>query len=150
MKSLVLKNDSVFAGLPLKNDRATSNYPLKNDNIHANMIIGGMIMLSRDIWEELIEWKNRKHRPLIIKGLRQTGKTFIVREFGKQFYKNTVYVDLRANKTVHAAFEGDFSVDGMVMSISAAIPTARFLPGETLIIFDEIQKFPKASYLKQN
>jgi predicted AAA+ superfamily ATPase len=103
-----------------------------------------MIMLSRDIWEELIEWKNRKHRPLIIKGLRQTGKTFIVREFGKQFYKNTVYVDLRANKTVHAAFEGDFSVDGMVMSISAAIPTARFLPGETLIIFDEIQDCPNA------
>ncbi len=101
-------------------------------------------MLSRDIWDKLIEWKNRNHRPLIIRGLRQIGKTFIVREFGKQFYKNIVYIDFRANKSVHSAFEGDFSVDKMVMSISAAIPTVRFLPSETLIIFDEIQDCPNA------
>lgn len=101
-------------------------------------------MLKRDIWENLIEWKNRDHRPLVIKGLRQIGKTFIVREFGKQFYKNTVYVDFRANTAVHTAFEGDFDVDKMVMAISAAIPSVRFLPGETLIIFDEIQDCPNA------
>lgn len=101
-------------------------------------------MLKRDIWVKLMEWKNRKHRPLIIKGLRQTGKTFIVKEFGREFYKNVIYIDLRANKSVHSAFEGDFSVDKMVMSISATIPSARFLPGETLIIFDEIQDCPNA------
>lgn len=101
-------------------------------------------MLNRDIWNKLTEWKNRSHRPLIIKGLRQIGKTFIVKEFGKQFYKNTIYLDLRANKSVHSAFEGDFSVDQMVMSISAAIPSVRFLPGETLIIFDEVQDCPNA------
>ena len=101
-------------------------------------------MLQRDIWDKLIEWKKRNHRPLVIKGLRQIGKTFIVREFGKQFYKNTVYLDLRANQSVHSAFEGDFTVDRMVMSISAAVPTVRFIPGETLIIFDEIQDCPNA------
>ena len=94
-------------------------------------------MLNRDIWDKFIEWKNRKHHPLVIRGLRQIGKTFIVKEFGNQFYKNTVYLDFRANKSVHSAFEGDFSVDQMVMSISAAIPSVRFLPGETLIIFDD-------------
>lgn len=101
-------------------------------------------MLNRDIWYKLIEWKKRDHRPLIIRGLRQIGKTFIVKEFGQQFYKNTVYLDLRANQSVHSAFEGDFSVDKMVMSISAAVPSVRFLPGETLIIFDEIQDCPNA------
>lgn len=101
-------------------------------------------MLKRDIWDRLIEWKNRDHRPLLIKGLRQVGKTFIVKEFGENFYNNTVYVDFRANKSVHTAFDGDFDVDTMVMSISAAIPSARFLPGETLIIFDEIQDCPNA------
>ena len=101
-------------------------------------------MLTRDIWDKLIEWKNRKHRPLVVRGLRQIGKTYIVKEFGNQFYKNTVYLDFRANKSVHSAFEGDFSVDQMVMSISAAIPSVRFLPGETLIIFDEIQDCPNA------
>ncbi len=101
-------------------------------------------MLTRDVWNKLAEWKRRDHRPLVIRGLRQIGKTFIVREFGNQFYKNTVYLDLRANQSVHSAFEGDFSVDRMVMSISAAIPSVRFLPGETLIIFDEIQDCPNA------
>ena len=101
-------------------------------------------MLNRDIWDKLIEWKNRDHRPLIIRGLRQIGKTFIVKKFGQQFYKNTVYLDLRANQSVHLAFDGDFSVDKMVMSISAALPSVRFLPGETLIIFDEIQDCPNA------
>ena len=102
------------------------------------------MMLSRDIWHKLVEWKKRDHHPLVIRGLRQVGKTYIVREFGKQFYKNTVYLDLRANQSVHSAFDGDFSVDRMVMMISAAIPSVRFLPQETLIIFDEIQDCPNA------
>lgn len=101
-------------------------------------------MLKRDIWKKLIEWKDRKHHPLVIRGLRQTGKTFIVREFGRAFYDSTVYIDLRAIKSVHSAFEGDFDVDSMVMSISAAITSARFIPGKTLIILDEIQDCPNA------
>ncbi|MCR5012460.1 MAG: AAA family ATPase [Lachnospiraceae bacterium] len=101
-------------------------------------------MLKRDIWYELIKWKEREHHPLVIRGLRQTGKTFLVREFGKQFYQNTVYVDFRANKTVHSAFDGDFDVDKMIMSLSSADVGAQFVPGETLIIFDEIQDCPNA------
>lgn len=101
-------------------------------------------MLKREIWANLIEWKSRKHHPLVIKGLRQTGKTFIVKEFGKEFYDSTVYIDLRANSTVHNAFDGDFDVDMMVMSISSVDRTASFIPGKTLIIFDEIQDCPNA------
>ena len=101
-------------------------------------------MLKRDIWEKLVDWKARKHHPLVIKGLRQIGKTYIVKKFGEEYYDNCVYVDLRANKTVHSAFDNDFNVDLMVMSMSAALPSARFIPGKTLIIFDEIQDCPNA------
>ncbi len=101
-------------------------------------------MLKRDIWGKLNDWNNRNHHPLVIKGLRQIGKTYIVKEFGKEFFESCVYIDLRANKTVHGAFEGDFDVDKMVMSISAVITNAKFIPHKTLIILDEIQDCPNA------
>ena len=101
-------------------------------------------MLKREIWNDLSAWKSRKHHPLIIKGLRQTGKTFLAREFGKSFYDNVVYLDLRANKTVRTAFAGDFNVDQMVMAITANAPTSKFIPFKTLLILDEIQDCPNA------
>lgn len=101
-------------------------------------------MLKRDIWRKLVDWNARKHHPLVIRGLRQIGKTYIVKKFGEEFYENCVYVDLRENKTVHSAFDGDFNVDQMVMSMSAALPSVRFIPGKTLIILDEIQDCPNA------
>lgn len=96
-------------------------------------------MLQREIWNEFIAWKGRKHHPLIIKGLRQIGKTFIVKQFGETYYENVIYLDLRANKAVHKAFEGNFDVNQMILSISAIDSTARFIPGKTLLILDEIQ-----------
>ncbi|MCR4633357.1 MAG: AAA family ATPase [Erysipelotrichaceae bacterium] len=61
-------------------------------------------MLKRDIWNELEKWKEKNH-PLILQGLRQVGKTYIVKEFGKAYYKNVVYLDLKAGKKYHSAFE---------------------------------------------
>lgn len=55
-----------------------------------------------------------------------------------------MYIDLRADQTIHNAFDGDFNVDRMVMAISAAYPSARFVPEKTLIILDEIQDCPNA------
>lgn len=101
-------------------------------------------MLKREIWDDLCAWKKRKHHPLVIRGLRQTGKTYIVKEFGKAFYDNVVYIDLRANKTIHTAFTGDFDVDNMVMAITANMTKSRFIPGKTLLILDEIQDCPDA------
>lgn len=96
-------------------------------------------MLQRDILQDLIEWKNRPHHPLIIRGLRQIGKTFIVKQFAEQFYENVVYLDLRENNSVHKAFEGDFDVNKMILSITATQTDAHFVPGKTLLILDEIQ-----------
>lgn len=101
-------------------------------------------MLERAIMCDLEAWKARPHHPLILSGLRQTGKTFIVREFGTHNYPNVVYLDLRANTAVHAAFEGSFDVNQMVLSITAAVPDVRFIPGQTLLVLDEIQDCPNA------
>lgn len=101
-------------------------------------------MLYRDVWQELIEWKESPHHPLIVRGLRQIGKTYIVKQFGQQFYENVVYIDLRANTNVHQAFNGNFDVDQMILSITAVDTTARFIPKKTLLILDEIQDCPNA------
>lgn len=96
-------------------------------------------MLKRNIWQELVEWKNRKHHPLVIRGLRQIGKTFIAKEFGKQFYENVVYLDLRANTAVHKAFDGDFDVNQMILSITAVEHTVHFIPNKTLLILERFR-----------
>ena len=101
-------------------------------------------MLQRDISETLIQWKNRHHHPLVISGMRQTGKTFSVRLFGQENYKNVIYIDLRANRTIHSAFDNDFNVNRMITAISASMPGSSFVPGETLLILDEIQDCPNA------
>lgn len=101
-------------------------------------------MLYRDIWNDLKEWKERQHHPLIIRGLRQVGKTYIAQKFGEEFYENVIYLDLRANKIIHSAFDGNFNVDDMVLSITANIPGSRFIAHNTLLILDEIQDCPNA------
>ena len=103
-------------------------------------------MLKRDIWDKLTDWKNRKHHPLVIKGLRQCGKTYIARHLGEEQYENCVYVDLRADQKVHRAFDGDFNVDQMVMAITATNPAARFLPGKTLLIWNCITTMRRAGH----
>ena len=101
-------------------------------------------MLKRDILEDLIKWKEREHHPLVIKGLRQTGKTYIVKEFGRAFYENSIYIDLRSNKSIHKAFDGNLDVNQMVLAITASDPSAHFIAGKTLLILDEIQDCPNA------
>ena len=96
-------------------------------------------MLQRKILKELLDWKNRPHHPLIVRGLRQIGKTFIVRQFGNENYENVVYLDLRSNRAVHKAFDGNFDVNQMILSITSTDPSAHFVPGKTLLILDEIQ-----------
>ena len=101
-------------------------------------------MLERTIWHDLEDWSKRPHHPLVVSGLRQVGKTFIVREFARRHYEHAVYLDLRSNVAVHKAFAGNFSVDDMVVSITANEPQAHFVPGKTVLVLDEIQDCPNA------
>lgn len=102
-------------------------------------------MLKRKIEEELIAWKNDSNRkPLVIKGCRQCGKTFIVQKFAEENYANVVYLNFMQDSDYALAFEGSKRVDDIVMNLSAIIPQSKFVPGETCIIIDEIQECPAA------
>ena len=101
-------------------------------------------MIYRSIAEDLSAWKSRPHHPLVLGGLRQVGKTFIVKQFGQDHYAHVIYIDLRADQTVRSAFGNDLDVNQMVTALSARIPDAVFEPHKTLIILDEIQDCPNA------
>ena len=103
-------------------------------------------MLKRKIEQKLIEWKSSKdHKPLIIKGCRQCGKTYSVLEFAKKNYKNVVYLNFFLNPSYVSIFSGSLEVDNVVMLISAMLgQKAIFEEGNTVLILDEIQECPDA------
>ena len=98
----------------------------------------------REKMKELEEWKNSKDRmPLIIRGARQVGKTWIMKEFGKNNYKKVAYVNFDGNTRMVRLFEGDFDIDRIIQGLK--IETQVDIDAEdTLLIFDEIQEVPKA------
>ena len=107
--------------------------------------------MKRKITDYLIKWKNSSNKtPLVIKGLRQIGKTYIVKQFAKENYENAFILDFRKEPSLHALFDGDFNIDTIVLSISALpkenciIPNSKMVPFKTLLIFDELQDCPNA------
>lgn len=103
-------------------------------------------MLKRKIEKKLLDWKNTpNHSPLIIKGCRQCGKTYSVRAFAKKYYKHEVYLNFFKNPNYISIFEGSLEIDNLIILISALLgEKAIFEPGNTLLIFDEIQECPEA------
>lgn len=100
--------------------------------------------MKRKITEQLTAWKNsKKRKPLIINGARQVGKTYILREFGRENYNNTVYVNLEINKIIAAIFENSSSVSDIIKYLEAET-RERIVPEKTLIIIDEIQSCERA------
>ncbi|PJB59502.1 MAG: ATPase [Bacteroidetes bacterium CG_4_9_14_3_um_filter_41_19] len=93
---------------------------------------------------KLIAWKNSSTRkPLIIRGARQVGKTWLMKEFGSSQYQQTVYVNLEKNKRLHSLFNDDFSINRIIVALQAE--SGLTINAEnTLIIFDEIQAVPEA------
>ena len=101
-------------------------------------------MLKRKMLESLIEWKKGKNKlALLVKGARQVGKTFIIREFGKANYKNFIEINFENQPSVKKAFEGDLDVRTIILNLSA-MGLGPFEEGRTLIFFDEIQSCPQA------
>lgn len=103
-------------------------------------------MLKRKIEQSLINWMNTSgHKPLIIKGCRQCGKTFSVLDFAKKNYKNVVYLNFFENPDYASVFAGSLEIDNIIMLLSALLPgKAVFEPGETVLVLDEIQDCPEA------
>ena len=102
-------------------------------------------MLRRKLYADLLDWKNsKKHETLLIKGARQIGKTFLVREFGKNEYKSFIEINFLKNPNLKAIFDGELTAEEVYKRLSAHIPSTNLIKGETLIFLDEIQKCAKA------
>ena len=102
-------------------------------------------MYKRKIERILSQWKSKKeHKPLVIKGCRQCGKTSSVVDFANKNYKHVVYMDFHEHKEYKSFFAGALDVDTLTMTISAGIRGARFVAGETCLVLDEIQDCPNA------
>ena len=94
--------------------------------------------------EKLYEWKaSADRKPLIIEGARQVGKTWLMKEFGKSAYSNTVYINFDSNSRMAELFSSDLEISRIVMGLELYADT-KINPENTLIIFDEVQEVPRA------
>ena len=94
--------------------------------------------------EKLYKWKNSKRRkPLIIEGARQVGKTWLMKEFGKQAYADTVYINFDSNSRMADLFSADLDTDRLIMGLEL-YAGRKINPENTLLIFDEVQEVPRA------
>ena len=99
--------------------------------------------LKRKIDQYLIRWKSDPVRkPLIVKGARQIGKTESVLHFARQYYHNVIYINFVLDKKYSAIVSDGYDVETVIKNITLADPAVQFVPGETIIIFDEIQECP--------
>lgn len=100
--------------------------------------------MNRYAEQQLLEWKNSPMRkPLLIMGARQVGKTWLMQEFGRKHYKEVAFVSFDSNENMRLAFSGGYDVQRLLLLIQAETG-CRLIPGESLIIFDEIQECPQA------
>ena len=94
--------------------------------------------------EKLYKWKNSKRRkPLIIEGARQVGKTWLMKEFGKQAYADTVYINFDSNSRMGDLFSADLDTDRLILGLEL-YAGRKINPENTLLIFDEVQEVPRA------
>ena len=100
--------------------------------------------MKRFALERLKEWKEKPNRkPLIIRGARQVGKTWLMKEFGKTSFEKVAYVNFDSNTRMQQVFDGEINIERIVLAISAETGIS-VNPENTLLIFDEVQEVPKA------
>lgn len=100
--------------------------------------------MKRNLMKSLKEWKNSPYRkPLILSGARQVGKTWLMKEFGRTEYTNTVYVNFDQDINAAGLFEGSINPDRIILGLRA-LSGMEIDPDNTLIIFDEVQEAPRA------
>ena len=100
--------------------------------------------MKRDITQELLAWKEQPNRkPLVLKGVRQCGKTYILKEFGREYYKDVAYFNFEETRSLSSLFEQDYDVKRIMFELGLFFGRT-ITPGNTLIILDEIQECPRA------
>ncbi len=102
--------------------------------------------LKRKIEKKLVEWKNNpRKRPVVIKGPRQCGKTYSVLKFAQENYRHVVYLNFLEDPKYGAAFAGSLKMDEIIKNLSSFSDlNVQFVPGETVLVLDEIQDCPDA------
>ena len=108
----------------------------------------------REVEKHLLIWKNSVNtKPLILRGARQVGKTWIMKEFGKKYYKSCAYVSLDENERMEEVFREAFDIQRILLSLEIEVGF-KIKAEETLIILDEIQEIPRAlkslKYFQEN
>lgn len=100
--------------------------------------------MERSLIGELVEWKNKSSRkPLILKGVRQCGKTYLLKDFGKRYYEETAYFNFEETEALKSVFEKDYDTKRILFELG--LHAGRTIqPGTTLVIFDEIQECGRA------
>lgn len=108
----------------------------------------------RIVLEDLQKWKNSTHRkPLLVTGIRQCGKTYILKQFGERFFEDVAYFYFEGNSRLASIFTADFDIQRIVDELGI-VRKQKIVPGKTLVIFDEIQACPEAltslKYFQEN
>lgn len=109
-------------------------------------VLRGWLMLKRKIMDQLLSWKETPgKKPIILKGCRQCGKTYAARAFARDNYKNVIYLNFYENAGYKDIFADSLNVDHIALMTSAYLGEgAKFVPGKTVLILDEIQECPQA------
>ena len=102
-------------------------------------------MLKRKIYSKLLEWKNQRREEvlkkcLLVKGARQVGKSYIIKEFGMNEYESFIYIDFFKQPELKAIFDSDLSSVEILKRMSAYVKGFKLVEGNTLIFLDEIQR----------
>lgn len=93
----------------------------------------------------LAEWKDLPDRkPLLITGVRQCGKTYVIKEFGNRYFEDVAYFYFEGNRGLSSIFEYDLEPERIIRELGAIVRGKEIIPGKTLVIFDEVQACPKA------
>ena len=94
---------------------------------------------------DLLKWRNKKkHKPLLLLGVRQCGKTYTAKEFGEKYFEDVAYFNFEGNDMLESVFRYDLNVDRIINELGNVVLGKKIVPGKTLVIFDEVQASPNA------
>ena len=101
--------------------------------------------MERLIMDDLLKWKDKPYRkPLLFTGVRQCGKTYILKEFGRRYFEDVAYFNFEENENIASLFEYDLNVNRILDELGSVVRGKPITPGKTLVIFDEVQKSGRA------
>lgn len=100
--------------------------------------------MERNSLSKLLKWKDKRNRkPLLMTGVRQCGKTYIIKELGKNEFEDMAYFNFDGNSGLKSVFEYDFDIERIIDELNI-VHGKKIIPGKTLVVFDEIQDCPRA------